>query len=67
MIDSRTAGSRYATRVRIASPVGSCYDGRVGTVVEERSDVVIVRLDPTRRQAQVAVGFGRCEIKEIAR
>jgi hypothetical protein len=45
-IDSRTAGSRYATRVRIAAPQGSAYDGQRGTVVTRPCpDTILVRFD----------------------
>jgi hypothetical protein len=45
-IESRKAGSRNATRVRIQSPVGSRYDGQVGVVVDVSpvSYTVLVRL-----------------------
>lgn len=57
IIDSRTAGSRYATRVRIAAPQGSCYDGLTGTVVSRPCpDTIMVRLD--RRAALVPFALG---------
>ena len=63
MIDSKTAGSRYATRVQIESPAGSVYGGRRGTLVEIRDGTAFVRL--TIRFVNITVPFALSEIKEI--
>lgn len=41
---SKAYGSRYANRVRVNTPQGSCFDGQVGVVVRVESDTVFVRL-----------------------
>lgn len=62
LIDSKTAGSRYASRVRVKAPQGSAYDGQTGTVVTQHRDsrTVMVRLDP--RYGGLTLPFGRGEL-----
>jgi hypothetical protein len=60
-IGSASVGSRAATRVRIESPVGSRFDGRVGVVVRTVGDTVFVRFGRDERP----LPFGTCEVKVI--
>lgn len=52
---------RYASRVRIKSPQGSWFDGRIGRVVRVEGDTVFVRFD-----RQYALPFGRGELEVIS-
>lgn len=44
---TKGVGSRFATRVRVASPVGSVFDGWRGPVVNVVGGTYLVRLDTT--------------------
>lgn len=59
---TKTVGSRYASKVTIRTPQGSCYDGATGIVVNEHPDsrTVMVRLD--QRFGGLTLPFGRGEI-----
>lgn len=68
IFDSRTTGSRYATRVRVTSPQGSVFDGRTGVVSRkapsgEWGSTVMVRLDAP--YVGVEMPFGRGELEVI--
>ena len=58
--DAKSYGSRYASRVVVAAPQGSSYDGRRGVVARVEDDTVFVRFHPDRP----AIPFGRGELKE---
>lgn len=63
MIDSRTAGSRAATRVRIAAPQGSTFNGDKGVVVAFlANDALLIRLTSRR---DLTLPFGRSEVEII--
>jgi hypothetical protein len=61
--DSRSYGSRYASRVRIAAAQGSAYNGRTGVVVRthEATGNVIVRLDGK----EIQLPFGRSDLEVL--
>jgi hypothetical protein len=59
--EARRCGSRYATRVRIAAPQGSAYNGQTGVVVEViHPGAIVVRLLNGH-----AVLFGRSELEVL--
>ena len=56
---------RYANRVRVNSPQGSMYNGRIGTVVRVRDDTVFVRFQVGATHAMV-LPFAAGELEVIA-
>lgn len=65
MITSRTAGSRAATRVRIAAPQGSFLNRQRGIVVEERPGGWLLVRITTGPSAGRTFPFQTSEIREI--
>lgn len=69
LFKSAEVGSRAATRVRVASPQGSAFDGRRGVVVRDvpGSTTIMVRLDnpPGVRGPESTLPFGRGELAII--
>lgn len=65
VFDSRTTGSRYATRVRVNAPQGSVYNGNTGVVERHvpESTTLMVRLD--QRFGGLTLPFGRGELEVI--
>lgn len=54
------------TYVRIASPVGSSFDGRTGPVVRTEGDTLFVRVTLGGR-GSVVVPFGRTEVEVLGK
>ncbi len=63
VFESSKVGSRSATRVVVAAPQGSRYDGRHGVIVRVVSETAFVRLDGD----QQALPFGLGELKTEAK
>ena len=60
---TRDVGSRYATRVRVSTRHGSCFDGLTGTVVRTYGGLVYVRLRD--RGEEVTLPFSRGELEVL--
>jgi hypothetical protein len=60
VVSRRSVGERYATRVRIAAPQGSRYDGERGFVVDIVRDTLLVQLRPG-----LVLPFGAGEVEVI--
>lgn len=65
---SREVGAAAATRVRIASPHGSCFDGKRGIVVAflPNGGVLVRFMGIPRYPHGLTLPFGRDELQEIA-
>lgn len=63
IVSRRRVGERYATRVRIAAPQGSRYNGQRGVVVDilETAGTLMVQLGPG---LVLPFGFGEVEVIE---
>lgn len=63
VFEARRVGSRPATRVTIAAPQGSRWNGRVGTIVEivASGRTVLVRFAPD----EPAIPFGIGEVEGV--
>lgn len=69
LFDSRTSGSRIASRVRVASPRGSVFDGRRGIVSRQSplgdwGGTVLVRMD--KPFVGVELPFDRTELEVLS-
>ncbi len=60
LVGTRQAG-RYASRVRVATPQGSAFDGHRGVVVRLEGDTAFVRLT-TMRDLTLPFGVGELEV-----
>lgn len=58
---TRDSGA-HASRVMIAAPQGSSFDGRRGVVVRQVDDTVFVRMSDRGRELTLPFGLGEVEV-----
>ena len=62
ILATNLVGRKYATRVRISSPSGSCFDGAVGVVIKFCGDTAFVQFPLCGRL--VVLPFALSELAE---